>query len=186
MTDTVTCPSGCSSALPAVSFNKCAPDVRISEITHILAGKGDAAAFTDWTSGTEWGTRLDQSASGDKIRVLTVRASKPATTKTEQTATLNRKVVSNRHHVINILIDEMTDANYDFFRTTQCGEILFRMWFINNNTKDLYGGNAGIYATIFGEPIYDEGTGVLQKFVGTIEWDSAQDPPRVLNPITGL
>lgn len=183
---TVTCPTDCSGALPVVSFSKCAPDARISEITHLLVGKGDAAAFTDWTDATEWAARLSQSVIGDKIRTLTVRANKPATTKTEQTMTNNRKVVTNRHHVINFTVDEMNDSNYDFFRTTQCGIILFRIWYINNNTKDIYGGNPGIYAALFGEPVYDEGTGVLQKFVGTLEWDSMQDPPRAVNPIAGL
>lgn len=186
MSQEVACPAGCAGALPSVLFDKCAPDARISEITRLLVGAGNAAPFVDPTSAAEWAGRLSQAAVGDKIRVLTVRANKPASTKTTQTMTDKRIIVTNRHHVINFTVDEMGDLNYDFFRTTQCGIILFRVWYVNNNLKDLFGGQPGIYASLFGEPIYDEGTGVLQKFVGTLEWDSMQDPPRIVNPIAGL
>lgn len=183
---TVACPTGCAGALPQVSFDKCVPDIRLAEFTHLLLGKGDAAAFADWTSAPEWAGRLSQTDAGDKIRILTIRGNKPATTKTEQTLTRNRKVVTNRHHVVNITIDEVNDDNYDLARTTQCGIILFRAWLVNNDTKDIFGGNPGILGTLFLEPIYDEGTGVLVKFVGTFEWDAMQDPQRATNPIAGL
>jgi hypothetical protein len=187
MNVTVTCPTGCAGALPPVSFNKCAPDTRVSEITHLLIGKNDAAALADATSPTEWAGRLDDTATvGDKIRKMIVRGNKPATTKTEQTLTLDRKVITNREHVINFIVDEVNDENYDFARTTQCGIISFKVWYVNNNTKDLFGGAEGIDAVIFMEAVYDEGTGVLQKFVGTVKWNSMQDPPRELNPIAGF
>lgn len=187
MDTTVVCPEGCDSALPVVSYSKCNPKWKKSEITAIAMGKADTAAFNDFGSAAEWAARASQTNTGaNAIRLHTVRGNKPASTKTTIVLTGNRTITTNRHHVINFLVDEVTDENFDFFRTTQCGGgIQMRIWYVNNDGDDLHGGNPGVLATVFAEEILDEGTGAIVKIVGTIEWDAAQDPAFTANPIAG-
>lgn len=187
MLDSIVCPTGCSDALPPVLFDKCAPETRLSEYIAVAVGLGSAAPFADWSSPTEWATRLDQAATtGDKIRLMTIRGNKPAPTETKQTLTGNRTRTTARHHVINFMIDEVNDTNYDFVRTLECGGLQFRVWPITDDGKEIQGGNDGILVSINASFIYDEGVGVLQKIQGTMEWDNLQSPARTVNPIAGF
>lgn len=153
----------------------------------MAVARADTTPFTDFGSALEWANRLSQTdVAVDKIRLLTIRGNKPATTKTNIVLTNNRTVITNRRHILNFVVDEVNDDNYDFFRMTQCGIIQFRIWPITDDGKELQGGDAGILATVFAEAIYDEGTGAIQRIVGTAEWDAQQDPQRVANPIAGF
>lgn len=187
MNELVTCPAGCDAALPPVEFSLCAPNWRKGEIIAMAFGRADTTAFTDYGAAGEWADRVSPSASDiGSIRILTVRANKPASNKTTLTLTGNRTVTTERNHTINITIDEVNDVNYDFARMTQCGIVQMRAWYISNGGADLYGGNSGILGTLFLEPIFDEGTGTILRFVGTFTWTRSQDPPRVTNPIAGF
>lgn len=187
MADNVVCPVNCETALPSFSYDKCARDTRLAEITHLFMGRPDRTAFDDWTDPAEWATNLAQTgATADLIRTLFVRGNKPATTKETTVLTGNVEVVTRRTHVINFVIDDVNDVAYDFIRTFQCGAIRSRIWFSSNATKELAGGENGILATVWAEAVYAEGTNTVQQFVGTVTWDDLQDPPRITNPIAGL
>ncbi len=187
MDQTVPCTGVCDSELPEVNFSFCDPDFRLSELIAMAVGKSDAADFADFGSAVEWAGRISQADPGDKIRLLTIRGNKPATTKTTVTLTRKRTRTTNRRHIVNIVIDEVNDENYDFVRTTQCnGGLQVKAWFINDGGNDLIGGNPGISGALFLEPIYDEGDNAIVRFAGTFEWDGEQDPPRTANPIAGF
>lgn len=175
------CPTDCSTALPSVLFDVCAPEINLSEIQYIYIGHGNAAPFTLITDPTEWAGRLSQTATGDKIRTLTVVADKPAPAKAEKDISLGRKVVLNKTHTLNVTIDETGTLNHDFVRNLECGG-KYRIWYETQGGL-LYGGAAGIYADVFLDVILARGREEHGTIAGQITWRSKFTEERVVSPI---
>lgn len=183
-----TCPDSCGDvSLPAVDIQECVDsiEVELSEITDIYLvatdSSGDAVVVpTDWTSEADWTAVLDQSLD-NKIRHLIVSGDKPATEDTEATFSKFRTKVTNRGHTVNADVDDVSDLNYEFMRTLQCGATV-RMWFATYGGK-LYGGATGIKADVKANYALERGqeSRALIQFVFT--WDHLQDPPRIANPL---
>lgn len=180
---TPTCPSGCGTSIPSLEFSYCDPVLGYGEITHIFLANVDAECFTDVESLTEWLARLSNtSADPDAIRFLHTKADKPATEREETEISLGRKVKSPGTFTLNIDVDDVSDLNYEFMRSSQCNTV-FKMWFA---TKEyLFGGICGIDVILNLDYVIERGTKSIHRITGTAIWDTEFSPERVDNPLSG-
>lgn len=178
----VICPNDCTSALPPVKFNKCAPVTALSEITKIYLGKPSILPFTDFSSATEWTERLSETTTTeDSIRPLTVIADKSVGTPRVKEISNFRKITLGIDNTVNIEIDDVSDENYEFMQVTQCGGS-YRMWFETAGGY-LYGGNEGIEVSLFLDNVLARGKDEIEKLTGTATWSSRFAPERTISPI---
>lgn len=174
------CPTGCTSMPAPVDFDVCAPEILFGEIRHIYVASGESTPFTDVESLSEWTTRISNDAvDEDTIRELMVSADLPAASADEIIISLGRKVYSPATHVINVDIDDLSAANYEFARTTSCNAA-YRIWFATESK--IYGGTDGILATINLRPVIERGVKSINKLTGTITWDAQFSPEMNDNP----
>jgi len=170
------CPVGCGSMLPEVSFDNCNPRVSFGEIEAIFLGVATAEPFTDWTQLSQWTEALALAVSDtDAIRQFDVSADLPVAAADEIVISKNRKVYSPAVHTINVDIDDLSQLNYDFARTTSCN-LQFRVWFATPTW--MYGGNDGILAMVNLRPVIERGAKSVNKLTGTITWDAQFSPER--------
>lgn len=171
-----TCPTGCGSVLPEVSFDTCSPNVTFGEIQKIFVGMANAEPFTDWTDLSQWEAALALPVNDpDAIRELNVSADLPAPSVEEIVISLGRKIQSPASHVINVDIDDLSDENYEFARVTSCNS-QFKVWFMTGDY--MYGGNDGITANMSLRPVIERGIKSLNKLSGTITWEAKFSPER--------
>lgn len=174
------CPTGCSSTIPAVDFDVCNPAIFYGEIEHIYIAAGDTPPFQDFEDLGEWMSRVSpDTLDADAIRDFHVVADLPAASADEVVISLGRKVYTPATHTINVDIDEVSDLNYEFARTTSCNT-QFRVWFATES--HIYGGNDGILAMVNLRPVIERGQKSVNKLVGTITWDAQFSPERGDNP----
>ncbi len=175
-----TCPTGCSTILPSVEFSLCDPSLHFGEIEHIYLANGDAEPFTDVENLAEWTARLSQDGQeANAIRDFHVMADLPAASADEIVVSLGRKAYSPATHVINVDIDDVSDLNYEFARTTSCNTI-YKMWYA---TPDhIFGGTDGIDVTVNLRPVIERGQKSVNKLTGTITWESKFSAERHDNP----
>lgn len=177
------CPDDCSAVLPQTDFSDCAPVILLSEIEKIYVGKGDTNPFADWTTANEWTTRLSQtSTEADVIRPLTVIADKPAAAPVNKDISNGRTIVIGKDHTLNVTIDDVSDANYEFMRSVECGTATYRIWYQTKGGM-LYGGNAGIEAKLLLNNVLARGKDSIDEIAGTITWREKFHPERVISPI---
>lgn len=176
----ITCPTDCSSLLPAVSFSACAPEVNTSEITDIFLAKATSTAFTNWAQLAEWTTRL--AASDDTaIKRLVVSGDKPAPARVEREISNFRKSVTQKTHVVNFTIDETNDINHEFLRSLECGG-QYKIWY-KTASGHMFGGNSGILSNVFLDMVLARGEGEIAKYEGTAEWKAKFTEERVDSPL---
>jgi hypothetical protein len=177
------CPAGCGGELPDFNFNFCSPVQAFGEITHIFLAASDADCFTDEAVLSEWLGRLDNSGGGiDAIRYMHVKANKPLGTGESIEVSLGRMANTPQTFTINITVDDVSDLNHEFMRSTQCSTV-FKMWYAAGGY--LWGGVCGVNATLKLDYQIDEGTNTIHKIVGTATWKSDFAPERVVNPLEG-
>lgn len=180
-----TCSNSCDANLATVNFSDCAPEVVFSEIRRVFLAKSTAAAFATWGQAAEWTTRLSQtSVSGDDyIRPLTVIADKPAATGVVKDISNGRKKTIGKDHVINFTIDDMSQENYEFMRSLECGGE-FKMWYETEGGY-MYGGPDGIKVNVDANVVNNRGREEIETINGVITWRDKFSPERVLSPIFG-
>lgn len=178
-----TCPTDCSSALPVVDFDKCAPKINISEIRRIFVGRANIQPFTDWLTAAEWTERLSETdvANANAIRPLTVIADKPAPAAVNKDISNGRTFIIGKDHTVNWTIDDVSPENYEFMRQLECGGI-YRIWYETMGGY-LYGGNDGIEAKLSGDDILNRGADEIETLAGTATWRDKFHPERGLSPI---
>lgn len=177
------CPTNCTSALPAVNFDLCAPEINLSEIQYIYIGKANSVQFTDWEAPTEWATRLSNSTTtgNDYLRTLTVTGDKPAPAKNEKDISAGRKIVTTKTHILNFTIDETNATNHELIRSLECGG-KFKVWYETQGGL-LFGGNSGIPANIFADMILARGREEHAVLAGSITWKNKFTEERTISPI---
>lgn len=177
-----TCPTDCTGNLPATKSSKCAPSINLSEIVKIYVGKANTAPFTDWTTATEWGTRLSESAvSADSIRPIPVIGDKPAGAPVRKDISNGRTIIIGKDHTLNVRVDDVSPENYEFMRNTECSG-QYVMWY-ETSAGYLYGGNEGIPVTLDLNDVLASGKDSIEELVGTATWRAKFHPERVLSPI---
>lgn len=181
--ETVTCATDCDTNLPVVSFSNCSPQTATAQIVKIYMSK---EGFTDITSASEWNDRLpgnesDQNEAADNaIRVFTVIGDKPAPEKSEKEISGGRFVTPQKTHTVNFSIDEISQANYDAAREFECGGN--RLIWYEDSAGFVFGGNAGISASINIDHIITASREDFQTLTGTAKWKSQFSPRRDAKP----
>lgn len=176
------CLNDCDADLPVVSFDKCNPEIHLSEIRRIFVAKLTAASFTNVALAAEWVTRLSETsvANDDVIRPMTVIADKPAPTPTVKEISGGRKITINKNHIVNITIDETSAINHDMVRALECGGE-FKIWYETAGGL-LFGGNDGIECSISLDMVLARGDEHM-VYNGTCEWKSKFTEEYVISPI---
>lgn len=176
------CPNDCDQPLAEVEFDDCAPEINASEIKRVFMAKGNAAAFNNWAQPQEWGERLSQAGTEqDAIRELTVIGDMPAGSGVSKDISNGRKYIIGKDRTLNFTIDDVSNKNYDFARSTECGG-KYRLWFETMGGK-MYGGNKGIKATVVMDIILNRGTDEIETIAGVATWRAKFSPERVESPI---
>lgn len=175
------CPSDCGGALPAVSFDDCAPAIHYGEVSKLYLANVEAADFTNVELLSEWTTRLTADGTNpDAIRELTVIGDLPEAERTEIAISGDRTIAGVKNFTMNFEIDETNVTNYNFLLTTECN-LKFKMWF---ETSDgiLYGGNEGIEASILMNLVIPRERTDVVKYMGQAKWRSQFSPLRSTMP----
>ena len=109
------CPTDCGGALPAVSFDDCAPAIHYGEVSKLYLANVEAADFTNVELLSEWTTRLTaDGTNADAIRELTVIGDLPEAERTEITISGDRTIAGVKNFTMNFEIDETNVTNYNF------------------------------------------------------------------------
>lgn len=176
------CPNDCDQALGTVLFDECAPNINPSEIQRVFISKANAAPFNNWAQAQEWTDRIAASgATANAIRELTVIGDKPAAASVTKDISNGRKYVVGKDHTLNFTIDDVSDENYEFMRSTECGG-KYRLWY---ETKGgyMYGGNEGIKVSIVMDDVLNRGVDEIETLNGVATWRNKFSPERVKSPI---
>jgi hypothetical protein len=188
----------CSSEedMPPVDFDFCDPDVRLSEIKRVFFSVISGGEFEDWSDADEWNFRLSRTSSDRRaIRDITCIADKPQPTSIKKQLSADRRKTTSKTHTINVTIDESTPTNHAFIQSLKKGKKL-RCWYETMGGR-MFGGNAGIIATVFADMELSRGLGEIQIYQMQIIWNTLdledyiespifQDVPVVCDAITGL
>lgn len=178
----ITCGTGCDFELPAVDFDECDPEVNESQIQKIYVAKTTASDLSDWTSAVAWAARLSQTDTGaNAIREFTVIGDKPLPSSTEKEISGGRKIQTNKQHVINFDIDETNATNHDAVRNAKCITQV-KVWY-QTKSGHLFGGNAGIEASLNIDMTLSRTSGDYILYQGTLKWESKDTEERIVSPI---
>lgn len=180
---TPTCSTTCDGDLPEVLFDDCNPAVAFSEIRRIFVAKKIAAPFEDWTEASEWVARVDASTTlgDDYIRAFTVIGDKPVPNSVSKDISNGRKFVVGKDHVINFLIDDVSDKNYEAMRAFECGG-QFRLWY-ETEGGHMYGGNEGILVNINLDSQLNRGREEIGALIGVVNYRAKFTEERTISPI---
>lgn len=180
---TPTCSTTCDSDLPEVKFDQCNPQADFSEIRRIFMAKATAASFTNWANASEWNARIsaDSVVGDDYIRALTVIGDKPVPTAVSKDLSNGRKKVIGKDHVINFLIDDITDENYEFMRALECGG-QYKFWY-ETEGGHMYGGNDGILANAKLDSQLNRGREEIGALIGVLDYRAKFTEERTVSPI---
>jgi hypothetical protein len=173
------CPTDCSSSVPDVEFNECAPEINAGEITKLYVGAADADCFDEVTDLAEWTTRLDP-ATGD-LKELTVYGEMPEAEANEQKISGDRFIVSQKNHSLVLDVDETNDTNYEFHRKLECN-LYFKIWWETAGGK-LYGGNCGVNVTLRSNFMTPKERTEIEKIMLTAKWSKKFSPERTDSPL---
>lgn len=177
----IVCAAGCTDELPEVDFDLCNPDVKFGQIHEIyITNPGNP--LTDETDATEWNTRLGLAQNNPaKIIKLDVIADKPAAEATIVDISKGRKVQGNKNHTVNVIIDDLSDLNYEMMRKFECGKTL-KFWYVTVE-GELFGGAEGIDGSILLNHVIPQNAQELQTITGTLTWRAKHHPCRTLFPL---
>lgn len=178
-----TCPTDCSSLLPVLSFDLCAPDIDYGQIRKIYLTTVAAGGLTDWTDLSEWNSRLSNSTTNaDDIRYLHVIGNKDVPEYQEIDISLGRKVYSPKIHKVMFRVDETGEDNYEFMRSAVECNGTYLMWYASGE-KYLYGGDSGIEVNLKLDLVIPEDSKALTYFQGEATWESKFHPERIDDPL---
>ena len=107
-----TCPESCGGALPAVSFDDCAPAIHYGEVSKLYLANVEAANFTNVELLSEWTTRLSEnSTDANAIREITVIGDLPEAERTEIAISGDRTIAGVKNFTMNFEIDETNGSS---------------------------------------------------------------------------
>lgn len=178
-----TCAGDCDMDLAPVSFDDCQPNVSFSEIRRIFIAKKAAAPFNNWKAAGEWIARISETnqTGNDYIRALTVIADKPAAAPVFKEISNGRRIQIGKDHTINFTIDDVSDENYEFMRTLECGGE-YRFWYETEGGR-MFGGNEGFLARVDANSVLNRGRDEIETINGVMTWRTKFHPERAISPI---
>lgn len=170
-----TCPTDCTTLLPEMQFNYCAPTIIYGEIDRLFIALATADPFIDVESDVEWTARLSNTSNdANAIRYMDVIASKPAPEYTEIDISLDRKISPYKSHTIEFKVDDITELNYEFMRQLECGGT-FKFWYKTSDGK-LFGGTDGIDVQIKADLVIPDTNEQISNIEGTVSWRAKFSP----------
>lgn len=176
----VVCSTTCDNPLPQMEFDVCAPKVNIAEIEEILF-TNIGNPLTDETDPAEWATRKALLAT-DPERIVSIicTAEKPAAESNTIKISRDISVTPSKTHTITGDVHETSQANYDALREYECARKVL-MWYRTAGGL-LYGGAAGIEASIVMNEVISKTRKELIIFQFSLTWDAKHHPCRTLSP----
>lgn len=170
--------------LPEAEANYCAPDVNFGQVGRVffttignpLTLVTDLVEFEARIANTD---AVPGTPDLTSIRYVNTVGGKPAPNRPELTISRDRKVYPAAEHTVNITIDETSEVNYNLLKEIEENGGQFLIWY--EAGKYIYGGNAGIQATLILDDIIPDSNEELNTFVGTIKW-KGNHPDRALSP----
>lgn len=177
--------------MPVAHADLCAPETHYGQISMLmLTRNGDG--LTDVTDDSEWSGRISNSATGTtalpdapskaKIRQLFGIGSLSAPDRPEVEISRKRKVYGEPEFTLTFAVDDTGDTNWNtFMGTLPTGGQVYTVWFATEDR--IFGGNAGITATLIANPEIPESAEELQKIVVTVTWKGTI-PEVADNPLT--
>lgn len=179
-----TCAADCSTALPSVSFNDCSPDVSFSEIQRAFFGTVDGGGFDDWTQASEWTSKISStSTTAGSLRAMTVIGDKPAASSVTKDISGGRKLTIGKDFTVNLTIDDVSEANYNFWRQMECGNKLL-FWYETSGGK-MFGDNEGIEVNVDSNSVLNRGREEIETIELVVSWRAKFSPARIDSPIFG-
>lgn len=179
------CPENCLTDLPLITVDTCNPVIVKSGINILCFAKKTANPFNDWTSPSEWSSRLSNSSSDDNaVRFLFGTGSMPAGTKQEITYQVNKKRVTGKTRTLTFTVEEANATIHNAIRILECGGE-YRFWFGTIGGR-LYGGNEGVSADSDGNLVLGGGENDIENRVIDLSWDNKFSPEMCVSPIVGL
>jgi len=179
----INCPDTCSDALPNVKFKICNPDFKFGQISDLYIGN-PGYPLVDENSAVEWSQRLALPDNDPaKIIRLVVIGSMPNADRQEVDASHGRKAYGTKDRVVNFKIDEISEENYNFMRTVECGKTV--LFWPKTLTGLAFGGPSGIEASIDLGFDLPEASNELINMPGTLKWKSKISPCMFDHPLQG-
>lgn len=177
-----TCPVDCTSTLPVLDFDLCAPEINAGQISKFyFTTIGNPLASV--ASEAEWDSRLDNdSVSATAIRALIGIGSLAAAEVTEKEVSLGRKIFGKRSYTLPFKVDESNNTNHAAFRVLQCNTGNYLGWFETRDGK-LYGGNSGIEVKIKADIVIPEAYDDIIIYQLDITWEAQFMPEVIDSPI---
>lgn len=185
-----TCPEDCTTALADFAFDDCAPEWNRGEVSTVYLyavgypvianPKTDPSGFI-----AEMATRVSNtSTDADAIRKLTVIGEKPEPEKSSIKMSNNREIVTSKKHSLIFDIDELSQANRDAQRQSECGNKFLIMY---ENGDLLYGGSDsignGIPCSLTMDTIVPKDRSALSYIHCVAVWEDKFSPDSCSNPL---
>lgn len=139
------CAEDCTSNLPVIQFNTCAPEINNGEIGFLyFTSDEDGNGLSDASNPLEWDSRMSQATAGaDQIRALRVIGELPPVGDNEKEISGGRIINGVKDFLSQGDIDETNAVMHEALRAIECNTGSYRVWL---ETRDglLFGGNDGI------------------------------------------
>lgn len=176
-----TCPTGCGSAQPTMSFTKCNPIHYAAGIGWLYIG-GIGNSLTDVTSAAEWAAKISNSSSASSaIREMIIMGSKPKPESQKVTLGYGLVVPGKKKHTIPFKVMQANLTNIAMVRAFECGGTVLGWYETTSNI--LFGGDHGIEGTIEADVVIDEDSGQVIRIEGIFSFELQYSPEAVLSPI---
>jgi hypothetical protein len=182
------CPEECGDQLLPVDLADCLSQyvLETSEISDVFLSIEDPDnpgqplyGPTDWTSAADWAAAIDNDTAAGVLHLQGI-GDKPAAEEQEVTVDRFQLKVLNRTHTLNFDVLHMTDNNYEFGRSIQCGAT-FVMWFATTGGY-IYGGQNGFTVNAKANFVKERGEGSFASLQLIFTWKAICDPPRAVSP----
>lgn len=168
----ITCDS-----MPDVDFSICAPQLHLAQISDIYLTKPGHGFYLDETNATEWAYRLALT-SADPSRIINLKGigNKNEAVLVSNTGAYARVDSSNKLHVLDFVIQELTSDNYEMMRYFEKFKKAI-CWYATSGGK-MFGGKNGIQCEVNFNSLIPESANDIEKIKGTISFYSEFHPHR--------
>jgi len=165
----------CSTVLPQTHADLCDPQAYYGEITDLLFTRlGDN--MTDWTSPTEWTTRLSNTTALPSsptlapIRRLFGIGGFGAPEQPKVRISRKRDLYGTRTFTMTFKVDDTGSTNWTWMKTIPASRQTYAVWFATE--QRMWGGNSGIEAVVVANPDVPESNEEVMKITVTVTWKS--------------
>lgn len=168
--------------MPIVVFDFCNPAIILSEIKTVYLAKTNTPDFFDWSDRNEWQGRVSETSNEiEALRPITVVGDKPLPQTTIRVISNRRKVATDKVHVINCTIDDVSDNNHGFMVNMRGGRYM-KIWYETLGGY-MYGGAKGIYAFVQIEMTLARGPGEIATLILIATWNNLTTELRSISPM---